>query len=84
LEQEALAEGLKKAQKEGPDHRLHRESGLSERPHRCRTWAPKRTLPFGREKEEKGIARSRETQASLDYLGSVGIGLAAKEDRGGL
>jgi hypothetical protein len=36
---------LKKAQKEGRTIVLIDESGLSQRPHRCRTWAPRGQTP---------------------------------------
>ena len=43
VEAEALAGVKKKAKNEGRTIVFIDESGLSERPHRCRTWAPTRT-----------------------------------------
>jgi hypothetical protein len=45
MEEAALAQALKKAQKEGRTIVFIDESGLSERPHRCRTWAPRGKTP---------------------------------------
>ncbi len=45
LEAEALAGVKKKAKNEGRTIVFIDESGLSERPHRCRTWAPRGQTP---------------------------------------
>jgi len=45
VEAGALAGVKKKAEKEGRTIVFIDESGLSERPHRCRTWAPKGKPP---------------------------------------
>jgi transposase len=45
VEAEDLARHQKKAQKEGRTIVFIDESGLSQRPHRCRTWAPRGQTP---------------------------------------
>jgi transposase len=45
VEAQALAGDLKKAQKERRTIVFIDESGLSQRPHRCRTWAPRGETP---------------------------------------
>ena len=45
MEAEALARVKKKAKNEGRTIIFIDESGLSERPHRCRTWAPRGETP---------------------------------------
>jgi hypothetical protein len=45
MEAEALAGVKKKAKNEGRTIVFIDESGLSERPHRCRTWAPRGQTP---------------------------------------
>jgi hypothetical protein len=45
VEAEALAGVRKKAKNEGRTIVFINESGLSERPHRCRTWAPRGQTP---------------------------------------
>jgi hypothetical protein len=45
VEAEALAGVKKKAKNEGRTIIFIDESGLSERPHRCRTWAPRGQTP---------------------------------------
>jgi hypothetical protein len=45
VEAEALAEVKKKAENEGRTIVFIDESGLSQRPHRCRTWAPRGPTP---------------------------------------
>jgi hypothetical protein len=45
LEEAALAGVKKKAKKQGQIIVFIDESGLSERPHRCRTWAPRGQTP---------------------------------------
>src|SRR5450432_961351 len=45
VEAQALAGDLKKAQKERRTIVFIDESGLSQRPHRCRTWAPRGPTP---------------------------------------
>src|SRR3989454_8940916 len=45
MEAEALAGVKKKAKNEGHTIVFIDESGLSERPHRCRTWAPRGQTP---------------------------------------
>jgi hypothetical protein len=45
VEAEALAGVKKKAKNEGRTIVFIDESGLSERPHRCRTWAPRGQTP---------------------------------------
>ena len=45
MEAEDLACHQKKAQKEGRTIVFIDESGLSQRPHRCRTWAPRGQTP---------------------------------------
>jgi hypothetical protein len=45
VQAEALAEVKKKAENEGRTIVFIDESGLSQRPHRCRTWAPRRQTP---------------------------------------
>jgi transposase len=46
VEAEALARVKKKAKNEGRTIVFIDESGLSERPHRCRTWAPRGQTPL--------------------------------------
>lgn len=45
LEESALATGKKNAARQGRTIVIIDESGLSERPHRCRTWAPRGETP---------------------------------------
>ena len=45
MEAEAMARSKKNAKKEGRTIVFIDESGLSERPHRCRTWAPRGQTP---------------------------------------
>src|ERR1700730_9957036 len=45
VEAQALAGDKKKAQKQGFVIVFVDESGLSQRPHRCRTWAPRGQTP---------------------------------------